>query len=74
MLYRKIKDYIVDFLQSNINKVLVVDGARQIGKSYIIRYIGKKQFSKYVEINLLEDLMGAKLFEHVRPSKIFIFN
>lgn len=35
MLYRKIEQPIRDFLQGPRDKVLVVQGARQIGKSYI---------------------------------------
>ena len=44
MLYRKIGDYIEKYLQSGSNKVLIVDGAQQIGKSYIIRHVGKKLY------------------------------
>ena len=40
MLYRKIEKYIVSHLQSGSDEILIVDGARQIGKSYIIREIG----------------------------------
>lgn len=46
MLYRKIEKYIVTHLQSESDKILIVDGARQIGKSYIIREVGKKLFPK----------------------------
>ena len=35
---RKIKDKIIDFLQEETNrKALLITGARQIGKTYIIR-------------------------------------
>ncbi|MDC2174544.1 hypothetical protein PO073_20330 [Bacteroides thetaiotaomicron] len=44
MLYRKVESYIENYLQSDSNKVLIVDGARQIGKSYIIRHVGKKLY------------------------------
>ena len=37
MLYRKIQPYIENYLRSDANKVLVIDGARQIGKTFIIR-------------------------------------
>ena len=42
MLHRKIEKYIVNHLQSETNKILVIDGARQIGKSYIIREVVKR--------------------------------
>ena len=50
MLYRKIEKYIVTHLQSESDKILIVDGARQIGKSYIIREVGKKLFPNYIEV------------------------
>ncbi len=37
MLYRKIEEYTVSHLQSGSDKILIIDGARQIGKSYIIQ-------------------------------------
>ena len=37
MLYRKITSYIEDHLRSDSDMMLVIEGARQIGKSYIIR-------------------------------------
>lgn len=50
---------------------MIIDGARQIGKSYIIRYVCRKWFSNYIEINLLEDVLGAKLFEHTSSVEDF---
>ena len=41
MLYRKIESLIHDHLTSNSEKVLLIDGSHQIGKSYIIRHVGK---------------------------------
>ena len=55
MLYRKFVHRIEDFLLNEPHKILLVNGARQIGKSYLIRYVGKKIFRNYVEINLKED-------------------
>ena len=41
MLERKFTKVLEKFLQENQNKILLVNGARQIGKSYLIRYVGK---------------------------------
>ena len=62
MLYRKIEKYIVSHLQSGSDKILIVDGARQIGKSYIIREIGKKLFPNYIEVNMETDKLGDRTF------------
>ena len=42
MLYRKIEPLIEAHLRSGSDKILLVDGARQVGKTYIIRHVGKK--------------------------------
>jgi uncharacterized protein len=71
VLKRKIQSFIEEHFRSKSNKVLIIDGARQIGKSYIIRYVCRKWFSNYIEINLLEDVLGAKLFEHTSSVEDF---
>ena len=70
-MYRKIKIFIADFLKSSSNKILVIDGARQIGKSFIIRETGKEIFKNYVEINLLEDSLNDRLFEKTKNTDDF---
>lgn len=45
--------------------MLIVDGARQVGKSYIIRHVGKDMFPNYIEINMEEDKLGERLFADV---------
>ena len=71
MLYRKISKRIEQYLVSDSNRMLMVDGARQIGKSYIIRHIGKKMFSNYIEINMEEDKLGERVFAEARTTKDF---
>ena len=73
MLYRKIQPYLESYLKSDSNKVLVVDGARQIGKTFIIRHVGQQLFRNYIELNFAEDQNGPKLFEQVRTVKDFYF-
>ncbi|MBQ2176364.1 MAG: ATP-binding protein [Alphaproteobacteria bacterium] len=71
MLYRKIAKRIEDYLSSNSSRMLLIDGARQIGKSYIIRSVGQKMFSNYIEINMEEDRLNDKLFADAKTSKDF---
>ena len=73
MLYRKIQPYIEDYLKSDSNKVLIIDGARQIGKTFIIRHVGQQLFENYIELNFAEDQNGPKLFEQVRTVRDFYF-
>jgi len=71
MLYRKIAETIETHLQSGTNKILLVDGARQVGKTYIIRYVGQKCFANMIELNMIEDAMGARLFANTRTVEDF---
>ena len=71
MLYRKFTAELEDFLLHEPNKILLVNGARQIGKSYLIRYVGKKLFRHYVEINLKADQESNHIFADVRSKEDF---
>ena len=77
MLYRKIEKIIADYLKTNSNKIMIIDGARQVGKSFIIRYVGsellKDKYTNYIEINFVEDYLGNKLFEKVNNIEDFYF-
>lgn len=71
MLYRKIEKYIVNHLQSGNDKILVIDGARQIGKSYIIREVGKRMYSNFIEINMETDKVGNQVFANAKTVADF---
>ncbi len=71
MLYRKIKDKISKFYDDNPKKVLIVDGARQVGKTFIIRQVGAEKFKNFIEINMLEDKLLRKEFANVRSVEDF---
>lgn len=71
MLFRKIEPIISNYFKSYNDKVLVVTGARQIGKSYIIRHCARQYFKKIVEINLIEDAEGPRLFEKIHNTDDF---
>ena len=71
MLYRKIESVIENHLKSDLKKILLVDGARQVGKTYIIRYVGKKLFENFIEINMVEDSLGNRLFAETKTIEDF---
>lgn len=71
MLFRKIRAYIEELLRSDENKILLIEGARQIGKSYIIRDVGTKLYKNFVEINFVEDDEGPGIFKNVHTTEEF---
>ena len=71
MFYRKIEKKILEHLQSDTDKILLVDGARQVGKSFIIRHIGQTHYKYYVEINMIEDKDGVGIFSGITTVEEF---
>ena len=69
MLKRKFASVLERYLTEQTNKILLVNGARQIGKSYLIRYVGKKIYPHFVEINLQKDKEGPAIFSHVHTTQ-----
>ena len=71
MLFRKIETLIEEHLKSDTKKILLIDGARQVGKTYIIRYVGQKLFENFIELNMVEDSLGDRLFAEVKTVDDF---
>ena len=69
MIERKIETKLKDFFEEKPQKALLVTGARQIGKTYSIRRVGKAMFKSFVEINLIENKQAAKIFEAAENSQ-----
>jgi hypothetical protein len=73
MLYRKIEKQIREYLSSDSNKVLLVEGARQVGKSYIIRHICSQMYENYIEVNMVEDRDNRQVFANAKSVEDFYF-
>lgn len=71
MLYRKIRHFIVSHLASDSDKILLVEGARQVGKSYIIRDVGTEMFANFIELNFVKDSEGSRVFKDVKSVDDF---
>ena len=54
MLFRKVKTKIEEWLK-NDKEALLITGARQVGKSYIIKQTLKENNIDFVEFDLLND-------------------
>lgn len=67
MLWRKCQKEIIDWIK-NDQKALLLTGARQIGKTYIIRNTLKEENCDYVEFNLIEQPELIQLFDDVSKN------
>ena len=71
MLERKFARFLEAFLREDQNKILLVNGARQIGKSFIIRYVGSQLFDNFIEIDLRADSENERIFSDVTSVEGF---
>lgn len=69
---RKIENELVSWFHANDREAILIDGARQVGKTYIVREFGREHFSNVVELNFVKDKSLKKIFENVaNESDIF---
>ena len=53
-MYRKIYQELLNWKNSSIEKPLMIIGARQIGKTYIIDEFCKKEFKEYIKTEIMD--------------------
>lgn len=63
MIFRNIENNIKKWLSSTTKSALLITGARQVGKTFTIRKVLKKEADSFVEINFLENAEAKELFE-----------
>ena len=68
MIARKVETDLKRFHESEKKRALLITGARQVGKTFIIREFGRKMYQSFVEINFLENRMARELFENAKDS------
>ena len=63
MLRRKAYDDLLKWKRTKSKKCLLIKGARQIGKTYIVREFGKKEYKTFIEINFMQKPSLKSIFE-----------
>lgn len=72
MLYRKKEKIIRDWL-SNSDKAMLITGARQVGKTYLIEHVLDTEGADYIKFNLIEQPEVVELFDEVGDLGIEVF-
>lgn len=65
---RKIYDKLLEWKNTTNNKPLMVLGARQVGKTYIIKEFCKENFENFIEINLFKRKDIVDMYKSMRNS------
>ncbi len=63
MLKRKMLDRLIEWKKNKGKECLLVKGARQVGKTYIIEKFGHEYYKSYIYINLIEKPALRDIFE-----------
>ena len=72
MLKRKFYSTLVEWKENKSCNCLLVKGARQIGKTFIIDLFGKEQYQAYIYINFIENPNAKEIFSgELSASEIF---
>ena len=63
MLKRKFTGFLLDWRTKKKNECLLIKGARQVGKTYIVEEFGKTQYKSFIKLNFYEHPEYSKIFE-----------
>ena len=74
MLYRKAYSKLQQWKNQDKRKALCILGARQIGKTTVIRQFGTENYECFVEINFITDTNAAKIFSGNLDANTIITN
>jgi len=69
MLQRKILNKIETFYKNKPQKALMIIGARQVGKSYIINEFAKKNYSNVIKLDFIDDPNLSLIFSSVASAE-----
>lgn len=73
-LKRKIYSSLIEWKASGSDKALLLKGARQVGKTTLVRRFGKENYKNFIEINFEQSPLAKQAFEGNLDSKTIIMN
>lgn len=68
---RLVDEQLVTWSSSSDRKPLLLFGARQVGKTYALKQLGKQAFDSYVHVDFSKDASAAHIFDgSLEPSRL----
>ena len=71
---RKIMHALLSWKNKSNRQPLILNGARQVGKTYILKKFAQEQFSKVAYFNLEHNLTAREIFDGTLEAKVIIQN
>lgn len=69
MISRKIEKELLRFCNATDRKALLITGARQVGKTFIIEEVCKKHCKSFAKLNFIENRKAIALFENANDTE-----
>jgi predicted AAA+ superfamily ATPase len=70
MIHRTLLDSLLSWKEAHERRPLVIRGARQVGKSFLVRAFGKSEFTHFLEINFEQQPELKSLFRDLDAVRI----
>lgn len=74
MLKRKIISQLTGWKEEWVNKALLIKGARQVGKTTIVRQFARSHYENFIEINFEQMPMAKQAFEGNLDARTILIN
>lgn len=74
MLKRKIISQLTGWKEESVNKALLIKGARQVGKTTIVRQFARSHYENFIEINFEQMPMAKQAFEGNLDARTILIN
>lgn len=69
---RKIYKSLLKWKHSNLRKPLILRGARQVGKTWLLKEFGRREYKSFVYVNCDKDAFAADLFRDYDVKRILL--
>ncbi len=69
-MYRFAENYLNEWKIRSTRKPLVIRGARQVGKTHLVRTFAEREFDNIIEVNLDQEPEVASCFDKAEPAEI----
>ena len=72
-LARKFYGFLKDWKSSHRQECLLVKGARQIGKTYLVEKLGREEYASFIELNFILDPTACGIFDgSLKAEDLFV--
>ncbi len=71
---RSLYDKLLEWKKDKKRKPLLLQGARQVGKTFLINEFGRKEYEKYIYLNFEQNSELATLFQNNLDPKVILNN